>query len=95
MAWSTRDRPSYSFYQAGGFDLMKKWGNSIPIGWESYDYLLTGLTGTTWGIYNGLDKHADYMVCARRYHHRCQPQAAALISLMRIWDAVCWTRRAC
>ncbi len=58
------DDPSYSFYQAGAFDLMRKWGDRVPIGWESYDYLLTGLTGTTWGIYNGLDKHADYMVLA-------------------------------
>ena len=56
--------PTYSFYQSGAFDLMKKWGDRVPIGWESYDYLLTGLTGTTWGIYNGLDKHADYMVLA-------------------------------
>ena len=56
--------PAYSFYQSGAFDLMKKWGDRVPIGWESYDYLITGLTGTTWGIYNGLDKHADYMVLA-------------------------------
>ena len=41
------DDPSYSFYQAGAFDLMRKWGDRVPIGWESYDYLLTGLTGTT------------------------------------------------
>lgn len=58
------DNPNYSFYQSGAFDLMRKWANRVPIGWESYDYLLTGLTGTTWGIYNGLDKHADYMVLA-------------------------------
>ncbi len=58
------DNPAYSFYQSGAFDLMRKWGNRVPIGWESYDYLLTGVTGTTWGIYNGLDKHADYMVLA-------------------------------
>ncbi len=56
------DNPNYSFYQSGAFDLMRKWANRVPIGWESYDYLLTGVTGTTWGIYNGLDKHADYMV---------------------------------
>lgn len=56
------DNPNYSFYGSGAFDLMKKWGNRVPIGWESYDYLITGVTGTTWGIYNGLDKHADYMV---------------------------------
>ncbi len=58
------DNPAYSFYQSGAFDLMRKWGNHVPIGWESYDYLLTGVTGTLWGIYNGLDKHADYMVLA-------------------------------
>ena len=58
------DNPAYSFYQAGAFDLMKKWGERVPIGWESYDYLITGLTGATWGIFNGLDKHADYMVLA-------------------------------
>ncbi|MGB3062504.1 MAG: hypothetical protein WBE17_22480, partial [Anaerolineae bacterium] len=58
------DNPAYSFYQAGAFDLMNKWGDRVPIGWESYDYLITGLTGTTWGIFNGLDKHADYMVLA-------------------------------
>jgi len=54
--------PNYSLYGAGQYDPMFKWGAQVPIAWESYDNLITGVEGTLWGIYNGLNKHADYMV---------------------------------
>ncbi|HEY64438.1 MAG TPA: DNRLRE domain-containing protein, partial [Caldilineae bacterium] len=54
--------PTYSLYGAGQYDPMFKWWSQVPIAWESYDNLMTGVEGTLWGVYNGLDKHADYFV---------------------------------
>ncbi|MDH7486925.1 MAG: DNRLRE domain-containing protein, partial [Anaerolineae bacterium] len=48
----------------GQYDPMFKWGDRVPLAWESYDYLIPGEVGTLWGIYNGLNKHPDYMVLA-------------------------------
>ena len=55
--------PNSASYGTGQFDPMIKWGGQVPLGFEGYDtHNMTGLTATTWGIYNGLDKHPDYMV---------------------------------
>jgi hypothetical protein len=60
------DNPNYSLFGAGQYDPMYKWWQDVAIGWESYEAIyMTGLTNTTWGVYNGLDKHADYFVFAR------------------------------
>ena len=60
------DNPNYSLFGSGQYDPMYKWWQDVAIGWESYEALyMTGLTNTTWGVYNGLDKHADYIVLAR------------------------------
>ncbi len=60
------DRPGYSLNGAGQYDPMLKWWRQVPIAWESYEVqYMTGLTNTMWGVYNGLDKHADYFVFAR------------------------------
>ncbi|HUW13882.1 MAG TPA: hypothetical protein VM537_29430, partial [Anaerolineae bacterium] len=48
----------------GQYDPMFKWGEQVALGWESYNYLMPGEAGTLWGIYSGLNKHADYMVLA-------------------------------
>ncbi len=60
------DRPNYSLNGAGQYDPMLKWWQKVIIGWESYEaQYLTGLTNTMWGVYSGLDKHADYFVFSR------------------------------
>ncbi|HID33451.1 MAG TPA: DNRLRE domain-containing protein, partial [Anaerolineae bacterium] len=60
------DREGYSLKGAGQYDPMLKWWQKVSIGWESYEaQYMTGLTNTTWGVYNGLDKHADFFVFAR------------------------------
>ena len=57
------DDPNSASYGTGQFDPMLKWGNQVPLGFEGYEtHNMTGLTATTWGIYNGLDKHPDYLV---------------------------------
>ena len=57
------NKPNYSLYGAGQYDPMYKWWRDVIIGWESYEaQYMTGLTNTMWGVYNGLDKHADYFV---------------------------------
>jgi len=54
------DDPNYG---AGQYDPMFKWNSQVPIGWEGYEtHNMTGLTSTMWGLYNGLDKHPDYLV---------------------------------
>ena len=60
------DRPGYFLEGAGQYDPMLKWWQQVPIGWESYEaQYMTGPTNTMWGIFNGLDKHADYFVFSR------------------------------
>ncbi len=56
------DNPDYSLFGAGQYDPMFKWWEKVPIAWESYDNLMTGVEGTLWGVYSGLNKHADYFV---------------------------------
>ncbi|NOZ71791.1 MAG: DNRLRE domain-containing protein, partial [Chloroflexi bacterium] len=60
------NKPGYSLMGAGQYDPMFKWWQDVPIGWESYEaQYMTGATNTMWGIYSGLDKHADYFVFAK------------------------------
>ena len=60
------NNPNYSLYGAGQYDPMYKWWHDVIIGWESYEsQYMTGLTNTMWGVYNGLDKHADYFVFSK------------------------------
>ncbi|MDH7486744.1 MAG: DNRLRE domain-containing protein, partial [Anaerolineae bacterium] len=56
------DDPSKSYYQAGQYDPFFLWGDQVPTGWEGQEYQLTGDVGTLWGIYNGLNKHPDYLL---------------------------------
>ncbi|MCP4198969.1 MAG: DNRLRE domain-containing protein, partial [Proteobacteria bacterium] len=58
--------PTYSLFGTGQYDPMYKYWQDVAIGWESYEaQYMTGLTNTTWGVYSGLDKHADYFVFAK------------------------------
>ena len=56
------DDPNSSDYGAGYTQLMRKWGDRVPIAWEGQDYQLPGRTGLLWGVFNALDKHADYIL---------------------------------
>ncbi len=56
------DDPHNSNYGAGYTQIMRKWGDRVPIAWEGQDYQLPYRTGLMWGIFNGLDKHPDYIL---------------------------------
>jgi len=56
------DDPHNSNYGAGYTQIMRKWGNRVPIAWEGQDYQLPGRAGLMWGLFNGLDKHPDYIL---------------------------------
>ncbi|MGV8084611.1 MAG: prealbumin-like fold domain-containing protein [Coriobacteriia bacterium] len=48
----------------GSYDPMVSGGgryNYVPIAFESYIYMLCSPTFSYWGLFNALDKHADYM----------------------------------
>ena len=56
------DDPSKSYYKSGQYDPFITWGDKVPIGWEGYDYLTPGVTGTYWGLLTALHLHSDYLV---------------------------------
>jgi len=45
---------------AGYFDQVIHYSDTVPIAFETYDYMLPGATELYWGLINGLDKHVDY-----------------------------------
>ncbi|HEY64435.1 MAG TPA: hypothetical protein G4O02_07670 [Caldilineae bacterium] len=49
-----------SYPGAGKYEPIIKWNQTVPIAWESYDYMLCDRARALWAIYNGLDKHADF-----------------------------------
>lgn len=59
------DDPTYGLYAAGQYDPLITHGGQVPIAWETYDYMLPDLPNLLWGVLNGLDKHADYIVANR------------------------------
>ena len=48
---------------AGWAELMWRWWAHVPIAFEGYNYYFDDASGQfIWGVYNALDKHADYLV---------------------------------
>ncbi|NLE76110.1 MAG: hypothetical protein GX605_05090, partial [Chloroflexi bacterium] len=60
-ALTNRD-PLSSLYAALQHDPMFTHGHKVPVGWETYGYMLPGLQGTLWGVLTALDRHSDYIV---------------------------------
>ena len=55
--------PAQSIYQSGQYDPIIKWGSKVLFGWEGTEGQATdGAPDTMWRIYNGLDKHPDYIL---------------------------------
>ncbi|MBC7223153.1 MAG: beta-galactosidase [Anaerolineae bacterium] len=44
----------------GFFDQVIHYSDTVPIAFETYDYMLPTVTDLYWGLINGLDKHVDY-----------------------------------
>ena len=78
------DDPGKSYYRSGQYDPFLLWGDQVLTGWEGQEYQLTGDVGTLWGMYNALDKHADYILLgqeiatndSRRRGNRCTRETA-------------------
>lgn len=57
------DNPNSSSYQCGQYDPILKWGNQVVIGWEGTETSdAKGPEATMWRLYNGLDKHPDFIL---------------------------------
>ena len=57
------DDPKLSIYRTGQYDPMLKWGDQVVLAWESTVASPdNNLTTTMWRLYNGLDKHPDYIL---------------------------------
>lgn len=55
--------PTLSIYQSGQYDPLAAWGDKVAVAFEGseVDESMKGRTNTMWGIYNGLDKKADFL----------------------------------
>ncbi|NOZ51425.1 MAG: DNRLRE domain-containing protein, partial [Chloroflexi bacterium] len=83
------NKPGYSLAGAGQYDPMFKWWQDVPIGWESYEaQYMTGPTNTMWGIYSGLDKHADYFVFAKDLVNKSERRAMFEFALQHLGKTI-------
>ena len=57
-----RDDPASNFYLAFVDDPAISYSNTVPIGFETYQFYLTEPILQYWAVLNALDKHADYLV---------------------------------
>ena len=55
--WNNSLRPS----QDGFFDQVVHYSNTVPIAFESYNYMMPTAADVYWAMLNGLDKGLDYM----------------------------------
>ncbi len=55
------DRPGVDYNCAGSYDQIVQFNNQVPIGFETYGYMLPTKTEFLWGLLNGMDKKADYI----------------------------------
>lgn len=55
--------PTLNIYQSGQYDPLATWGDKVAIAFEGseVDESMKGRANTMWGIYNGLDKKADFL----------------------------------
>lgn len=55
------DRPLYDYRCAGAYDQLVPYNNRVPIGFETYSYMLPTTTDFYWGLINAMDKKTDYI----------------------------------
>jgi len=55
--------PTHPAYLAGQYDPLLTWGDQVPTAFEGANVSLSieGRTNTMWGLYNALDKRADFL----------------------------------
>jgi hypothetical protein len=53
--------PSTGYTGCGAYEPFFAWQGRVPMGWESYRYMLPTATHVYWAVLNALDKHADYI----------------------------------
>ena len=78
---------------AGYFDQIIHYSNTVPIAFETYDYMIPTVTDVYWGLINGLDKHVDYFRLAPDLFMNTttkapRPENLALIDWARKWVGV-------
>ncbi len=53
--------PATGYAGCGAYEPLMTWRGQVPLGWESYRYMLPTATHVYWAVLNALDKHADYI----------------------------------
>lgn len=57
------DDPVQSNYGCGQYDPLRKWQGHVVMGWEGTEFgAVRGASATLWRLYNGLDKHPDFIL---------------------------------
>ncbi len=55
------DRPLADYRCAGAYDQLVPYNNRVPIGFETYSYMLGTPSDFYWGLINAMDKKTDYI----------------------------------
>ena len=76
------DRPGFDYTCAGAYDQLAVFNNEVPIGFETYRYMLPTDQDFYWGLLNGLDKKMDYLRLSG-YNWQQIPPDSEMITLMR------------